>query len=342
MSHPAYEGAIMKRISLALAGLAFAVTLCACSDDGGSPSTLAIAKTATNSGDAQAGTAGVALANPLRVVVTEGGGVKSGVTVTWAAANGGTLTPGGVTDASGVATATWTLGPAGGAQTAAASLSGAIGSPVTFTATAGASTLAIAKTATNSGDAQAGTAGLALANPLRVVVTEGGGVKSGVTVTWAAANGGTLTPGGVTDASGVATATWTLGAAGGAQTATASLSGASGSPVTFTATAAAVPTITVVQRGYQNGFSPATITINAGQSVRFVWGVGAIGHNVTPDDGNASALPASPGLPALLSAPESFSATFPSAGTFKFFCSAHGANPSPGTVSGMSGTVTVN
>ncbi len=203
------------------------------------------------------------------------------------------------------------------------------------------STLAIAKTATNSGDAQAGTAGVALANPLRVAVTEGGMAKSGVTVTWATANGGTLTPGGATDASGVATATWTLGAAGGAQTATASLSGASGSPVTFTATSGAVPTITVAPGGAQT-FSPATITINAGESVLFVWATGAIGHNVTPDVGNASALPASPGLPALLNAPQSFSATFPSAGTFRFFCAAHGANPSPGTVSGMSGTVTVN
>ena len=330
----------MKRTSLALAGLAFAVTLCACSDDNGSPTTLAIAKTATNSGDAQSGTAGVALANPLRVVVTEGGVLKPGVTVTWSTPSGGTLTPGGATDAAGVATATWTLGPAG-AQTATASLSGASGSPVTFTATSEAVPTAIAKTATNSGDAQSGTAGVALANPLRVVVTEGGVVKPGVTVTWATPSGGTLTPGGATDAAGIATATWTLGPAGGAQTATASLSGASGSPVTFTATSPAVPTIIVGPSGSLT-FSPTTITINAGESVHFVWATGAVGHNVSPDGGNASALPASPGLPALLSAPQAFDVVFPAAGTFRFFCTAHGANPSPGTVTGMSGSVTVN
>lgn len=202
------------------------------------------------------------------------------------------------------------------------------------------STQAIAKTATNSGDAQTGTAGVALANPLRVVVTDAGTAQSGVTVTWATASGGTLTPGGVTDASGIATATWTLGAGGGAQTATASLAGATGSPVTFTATSPVVPTITVAPGGALV-FSPVTITISAGQSVHFVWAIGATNHNVSPDAGNPSALPASPGLPALLDAPQSFNVTFPAAGTFKFFCSAHGANPSPGTVNGMSGTVTV-
>ncbi len=144
-----------------------------------------------------------------------------------------------------------------------------------------------------------------------------------------------------TDAGGVATANWTLGAGGGAQTATASLSGATGSPVSFTATAPVVPTITVGPGGAAV-FSPATTTISAGQSVHFVWATGATNHNVTPDIGNADPLPASPGLPALLNAPQSFNVTFPSAGTFKFFCTAHGSNPSPGNVGGMSGTVTVN
>ena len=89
-------------------------------------------------------------------------------------------------------------------------------------------------------------------------------------------------------------------------------------------------------------FSPATITISAGQSVRFVWGSGATNHNVSPATGNASALPASPGLPALLDAPQDFNVTFPAAGTFRFYCTAHGGNPTANTVTGMSGTVTVN
>ena len=206
----------------------------------------------------------------------------------------------------------------------------------------GPGTLAVAKSATNSGDAQNGTAGQALADPLRVVVTDGGMVQNGVTVSWATTGGGSLSPAtSTTDANGLAVAAWTLGAGGGAQTATASVSGASGSPVTFTATAPVVPTITVAPGGALQ-FSPATITINAGQSVRFVWAGGATNHNVSPDAGNATPLPSSPGLPALLDAPQEFNAVFPAAGTFKFFCTAHGANPSAGNVTGMSGTVTVN
>ncbi len=134
---------------------------------------------------------------------------------------------------------------------------------------------------------------------------------------------------------------WTLGAGGGAQTATASVAGATGSPLTFNATSPTVPTITVGP-GNAAQFSPATITISAGQTVRFVWASGATNHNVSPDTGNPSPLPASPGLPGVQDAPFEYSATFPTAGTFKFFCTVHGGNPSNGNVNGMSGTVTVN
>ena len=205
----------------------------------------------------------------------------------------------------------------------------------------GLTSLTVAKTPTNSGDAQNGMAGAALASPLRVVVTDGGTLASGVTVTWATTGGGTLLPSGTTDASGIASANWTLGAGGGAQTATASVAGASGSPLTFSATSPTVPTITVGPGGAAQ-FSPASITINAGQTVRFVWASGATNHNVSPDTGNPSALPASPGLPGVKDAPFEYDATFPTAGTIKFFCTVHGGNPSNGTVTGMSGTVTVN
>ena len=203
-------------------------------------------------------------------------------------------------------------------------------------------TLSVAKTATASGDAQNGTAGIALTNPLRVAVSDGGILADGETVTWATTSGGSLSPAtSTTDVNGVATTIWTLGPGGGAQTATATVAGASGSPVTFTASSPVVPTITVAPGGALV-FSPVTITISAGQSVRFVWAGGATNHNVSPDVGNASPLPSSPGLPALLNAPQDFNAVFPTAGTFKFFCTAHGANPSAGSVTGMSGTVTVN
>ena len=59
----------MPRHFSASPALVVAAALAACSsDDSGSPSTLTVAKSATSSGDAQTGTAGQALANPLRVV----------------------------------------------------------------------------------------------------------------------------------------------------------------------------------------------------------------------------------------------------------------------------------
>ena len=187
---------------------------------------------------------GTALPNPLRVVVTLSGAAQAGKTVSWAAPGAGASVapPTSVTDASGIATTTWTLGSTVGTQNATATLAGATGSPVTFSATASAAPVpVIEKAATASGDAQSGTVGFPLTNPLRVLVTLSGTAQAGTTVTWAAAGTGAavnpLTS--VTDVSGIATTTWTLGQTAGAQSATASLAGATGSPVQFTATAAA-------------------------------------------------------------------------------------------------------
>ncbi|HEX4600052.1 MAG TPA: Ig-like domain-containing protein [Gemmatimonadales bacterium] len=96
----------------------------------------------------------------------------------------------------------------------------------------------IAKTATNNGDNQVGATGVALPTPLAVVVRDASNAPvTGVAVSWAAAAGsGSLTSSSNTDANGVATATWTLGANAGPLTATASKAGLTGSPVTFSAT----------------------------------------------------------------------------------------------------------
>ena len=73
----------MRRTLPAIALLAFGAVLCACSDDdGGGPTTLVVAKTTTNSGDGQTGIGGQPLADPLRVIVTDGGVAANGVTVT--------------------------------------------------------------------------------------------------------------------------------------------------------------------------------------------------------------------------------------------------------------------
>lgn len=225
-------------LTLAAAGIA------SCGGGSGptNTNTPAIAKTATASGDGQTAQVGTALALPLRVVVTENGAPKAGATVTWAAAGtGASVNPTqATTDAGGVAATTWTLGTTAGTETATATLSGATGSPVTFTATATAVPVPlIAMTATASGDAQADSVAATLPNPLRVLVTLSGAVQAGDTVTWATSGtGAAVNPvKAVTDASGIATTSWTLGQTASSQTATATLAGATGSPVSFSATA---------------------------------------------------------------------------------------------------------
>jgi plastocyanin len=77
-----------------------------------------------------------------------------------------------------------------------------------------------------------------------------------------------------------------------------------------------------------NVFQPASVTIAAGDTV--VWTQpGSRVHNVTADDGSFSS--------GNLAAGGTFSRVFASAGTFRYYCSIHGA---PGGI-GMSGVVVV-
>lgn len=117
------------------------VALAACggggSDTSGPPDqqTLSVAM-ATPSGNAQVATVSTQLADPLRVIVRRDGSVAAGVTVAWSVASGGgSIAPtSSATDPDGIATAAWTLGPTAGAQEARATVQGATGSPVAFTA----------------------------------------------------------------------------------------------------------------------------------------------------------------------------------------------------------------
>ena len=92
------------------------------------------------------------------------------------------------------------------------------------------------------GDNQTGHVGELLASPLVVLVTdESGNPVEGVSVTWSA-QGGTVAPATTTTGSnGRASVQWTLGTTVGEQTATASASGLTGSPVTFTSVATEGP-----------------------------------------------------------------------------------------------------
>lgn len=101
------------------------------------PTTLA-----ANSATSQNGTAGQDVSIPPSVKVTDANGNPvQGVGVTFAVtAGGGSVAPTSVqTDAGGIATvANWTLGPLVGTNQLTASVTGLSGSPVTFTANAGA------------------------------------------------------------------------------------------------------------------------------------------------------------------------------------------------------------
>ena len=172
-----------------------AATLCVCAgiaSCGGSSGsdmtgagTPLIQMTSNVSGDGQSGTVATALANPLRVQVTLNGSPLAGDSVTWsAAASGAALNPAkSATDANGIAAAIWTLGHTAGAQTATASLSGATGSPVTFTASATAGPAA--SLASAGGNNQKGATGSALSTPLSVLATDAfSNPVAGVGVGW--------------------------------------------------------------------------------------------------------------------------------------------------------------
>jgi plastocyanin len=109
----------------------------ACGDDDGGPSdTLDIEKPTLQSGDQQTGPAGEPLGEPLRVLITRTGEPVEGVDVEWSVGQGGSLSDELVSDAEGIASVVWTLGPDVGEQEATASVEDADGSPLTYTALA--------------------------------------------------------------------------------------------------------------------------------------------------------------------------------------------------------------
>ena len=199
------------------------------------------------------------------------------------------------------------------------------------------SPLVIEKPATKSGDQQTGPVGLALGNPLRVLITRDGEPVEGVDVAFSAGQGGSLGQETESDEDGFATAVWTLGPEAGNHAATAAVTGAEGSPLTYTATATdgtgppPGPTVQVLGPP-TNQFEPAVISITVGQTVTWEWPAGSNGHNVLPDD---NVHPSRSG--ALSNGPKTFSFRFDDVGTFRYYCQAHG---NLGGV-GMSGRVVV-
>ncbi len=200
-----------------------------------------------NSTTSQTATAGTSVASPPRVKVVDAfGNAVSGAAVTFTVlSGGGTIAPAGpavvLTDNSGIAALTsWTLGGPVGTNSVSATISGVTGSPVTFTATGtvgAAASIAAVSTVT-----QSATAGSAVSAPPSVKVSDanGNGVAGRVVTFSVSSGGGTTAPSSpasvTTDATGVASLpSWTLGAAAGVNTVSATAAGLTGSPVTFTA-----------------------------------------------------------------------------------------------------------
>jgi adhesin/invasin len=263
--------------------------------------------------------------------VTRGGQPEAGVGVTWA-----TLGPGaavapasGATDAQGIAEAVWTLTQTAGPTTATAAVAGATGSPVGFsaTATAGPATqLSVA-----GGNNQGGPPGAPLGLPLQVrAADQFGNAVAGVSIAWQVnAGGGSVSPlASTTGVGGLATTTFTLGPAEGAQTAHGAAAGLGGSPVIFTATASAPAAGTgVVVRN--NEFDPTVRTVPAGTNVVWTWtSTGGTAHSV-----QSTGAPSFPSSAVLTGSGTTHAHRFDVPGTYTYDCAVHGA--------AMSGTIVV-
>jgi len=269
-------------------------------------------------------TVGAIKAESLTVLVTDQNAAPiQGVTVTWASVGGSVSPTSAPTTAAGLSKARFTYGNTAGNQTATATVTGLVGSPVTITLTATAgNAVTIAKTGGDNGSA-------APSGQVTYTVQSRdshGNAKGGVVIDWAVATGGgSITPAqNTTQANGNASAQRTLGAGLGAQTATATANGLTGAPaVTFTTTATTVTTVNV---GPGNTFSPSAVTIGAGTAVNWEWQGTTVPHNVT-----FTTVGAPSNIPDNTSG--SVQRTFPTAGTFNYHCTNH---------VGMTGSVTVN
>jgi hypothetical protein len=144
-----------------------------------------VSATATASGNGQAGAVATALPLSLRVLV-DSAGTKQGVTVTWHTSNGLVTPQASVTDAAGIATATWTLDTVVGTQSATASVAGL--NTVRFRATALAGPAALIQKVL--GDSQTMGVNARFSSPLGVFVTDRyRNAVSGQAVTWTVVNG---------------------------------------------------------------------------------------------------------------------------------------------------------
>lgn len=289
--------------------------------DGGGPTPVLEVVKWTPSGDNQTDTVGQTLPNVIRVKVSLDDAVTAGVTVTF---SGGALgTPSMVTGSNGIATTTWTLNEVAGPQQVTASVAGAVGSPLTFNATAVPGPAVQLKKVSGDGQASDTSQIFGAAFSVRIVDAFENGIP-GRWVQWSKSGPITLaTDSIITDANGFSNMFATAGTSGGAVTVTATATGLTGSPIGFTGAVVAAPTI--VQIG-NNFFNPATLNISAGSAVKWVWG--GQNHSVS-----STGVPSFTGSD-IRSAPSEFGPVlFSTPGVYQYECAVHAT---------MQGTITVN
>jgi plastocyanin len=240
-------GAIaFPRIGIARAlWLALAVPAMASCSDSSEPAGLSVVAVAATNG--QSARIGSALPLPLSVRVQSDGAPAAGVTVDWQASAGTILPASSVTDLTGLASATWTLGTEPGRMTASTHVSGAMGSPVAFSATA--VPPAVTATAVASSNNQSTAVGNALPLPLRVQVLSDGEPAAGVIVRWQTDAGSLAAVDSTTDNAGYATAVWTLGTTAGIDTAIVKTRGAQVVEASFSARALPGPAAAIDTAG---------------------------------------------------------------------------------------------
>lgn len=284
-------------------------------------------------GDNQSGTVGGALADPLVVTVRNSDGeTLRDVAVSWTVVSGGgsLASPTSSTNAEGRAQITYTLGPAAGANTVQAAVSSDASLSVTFTATGtgSAADLVPASIQIAGGDNQSATVNTALGSPLTVRVRNPGGQPlAGIGVTWTVTGGGGRVgaAASTTNASGIASNTYTVGPTAGPNTVTAVVTSDNSLSVTFDATATAVANGAVAVG--DNFFDPNAVSVGAGGTVTWTWG-GVFSHNVTwVSGGFTNSSTQSSGT---------HEVTFSAPGTFQYYCTIHGT-----PTTGMRGSVTV-
>lgn len=264
------------------------------------------------------------------LVKDQNGAAVQGIVVHWTtlAGNGHLTQTTDTTDVAGQSTVTWTFDSLAATQTAQASVTGLVGSPITFTGTVGAG--AGVSMALASGNNQVGDTGKALANPLKVkVVDQFGNGTGGVIVVWAStSDSASVAPTNApSDATGISQTVVTLGDTVGPVTITATKAGLTGSPVTFHATVQLPPPIPPTaavdigddffKSSHNATQNPAVDTVAVGGQVTWTW-TGAVNHSVQ-----------STGSPSFTSSTIQASGTyqraFNVAGTYHYDCAVHGA-----------------